>query len=287
MDNKKLKIFVSYHNEPIFFETEDIIPIHVWKSKSKMDFWILWDDTWDNISNKNNDYAELTAQYWVWKNYNLSDSDYVWFCHYRRYFTYKYRYNLLDSLKIMYRYSGSIMDFFARLFLYLKKSLRTDKIENIEKIGDNFVKLKKFVEFNEKNVFLSKPYFTFSLKHLWLKNNKIRNIFENSLLSQYPDYKSDLSYLNSLYKFNKFNRFNMFIMDFNTFKKYAKRQFSILFEFEKNIIRNQLYNDLLNEHIVESWFRPYWYISELMLNLWLIHNKDLKISRDLTITFYW
>ncbi len=66
----------------------------------------------------------------------------------------------------MYRYSGSIMDFFARLFLYLKKSLRTDKIENIEKIGDNFVKLKKFVEFNEKNVFLSKPYFTFSLKHL-------------------------------------------------------------------------------------------------------------------------
>ncbi len=85
-----------------------------------------------------------------------------------------------------------------------------------------------------------------------MKNNKIRNIFENSLLSQYPDYKSDLSYLNSLYKFNKFNRFNMFIMDFNTFKKYAKRQFSILFEFEKNIIRNQLYNDLLNEHIVES-----------------------------------
>ena len=133
MDNKKLKIFVSYHKEPIFFETEDIIPIHVWKSKSKMNFWILWDDTWDNISNKNNDYAELTAQYWVWKNYNLSDSDYVWFCHYRRYFTYKYKYHLLNSVKVICKCSESIMDFFIKLFFHIQKSLCFDRIEDIIK----------------------------------------------------------------------------------------------------------------------------------------------------------
>ncbi len=284
MKDKKIKIFVTYHKEPVFVETENIIPIHAWKKLSKKDFWIMWDDTWDNISNKNNDYAELTAQYWVRKNYDLSDADYVWFCHYRRYFTYKYDYNFLSSIKITFKESESIMDFFARLFFYFKKSLCTDKIENIKKVEDNFLKLKKYIESTNKNVYLSKPLFTFSLKHLWLKNDVIWNIFEKSLLYHYPDYKSDLSSLESLHKFN---RFNMFIMDFKTFKKYAEWQFNVLFEFEKNIKEEWLYEDLLNEHIVTSRFRPYWYISELMLNLWLIHNKDLKVSRDLTVTFYW
>ena len=131
---------------------------------------------------------------------------------------------------------------------------------------------------------MSKPHFTFSLRHLWLKNDKIRNVFKESLLSVYPQYKSDLYSLNSLHKFN---RFNMFIMDFKTFKKFAKRQFGVLFEFENNIIKEWLYEDLLNEHIVYCRTKPYWLISELMFNLRINHNKDLKISRDLTITFYW
>lgn len=284
MNNKKLKIFVSYHKEPIFLQTDDIIPIHVWKSTSKKNFWILWDDTWDNISYKNNDYAELTAQYWVWKNYNLSDSDYVWFCHYRRYFTYKYRYNFLKSMKCMYNDSRFISEFFIRLFFYFQKSLCFDSIKNIKKIEENFLELKKFIESKQKNVYLSKPHSTLSLKHLWIKNNKIWDIFEKSLLSEYPNYKSDLLSLNSLHSFN---RFNMFIMDFKTFKNFAERQFNVLFEFEKNIKQEWLYEDLLNEHIVYCWSKPYWLISELMLNLRLIHNKDLKISRDLSITFYW
>ena len=283
MKDKKLKIFVAYHKEPVFVETENIIPIHVWKKRSKKDFWIMWDDTWDNISDKNNDYAELTAQYWVRKNYKLSDSDYVGFCHYRRYFTYKYKYNFLNSIKIMYRDSESVMEFFYRLLFYFQKSLCSEKLNNVSKIKDNFEELEKFVKSNQKNVYLSKPHFTFSLKHLWLKNDVIWNIFERSLLSQYPDYKPDLSSLESLHKFN---RFNMFIMDFKTFKKYSEWQFNILFEFERNIKRNWLYKDLLNEHIVVSWFRPYWYISELMFNLWLIHNKDLKVSKEFCIALF-
>ncbi len=85
-----IKIFVAHHKPWYIYEDDVYVPIQVWKKKSKIDLWILWDDTGDNISEKNDNYAELTAQYWVWKNYDLRDVDYVWFCHYRRYMTKSY-----------------------------------------------------------------------------------------------------------------------------------------------------------------------------------------------------
>ncbi|MBQ9554583.1 DUF4422 domain-containing protein [bacterium] len=48
------------------------------------------------MSDKNQDYAELTAQYRVWKNFDLSDVDYVGFCHYRRYFSWEIKPTLKD-----------------------------------------------------------------------------------------------------------------------------------------------------------------------------------------------
>ena len=48
------------------------------------DFDYIRDDTGNNISDLNKYYAELTGEYWAWKNDN---SDIIGFCHYRRYFT--------------------------------------------------------------------------------------------------------------------------------------------------------------------------------------------------------
>lgn len=42
------------------------------------------DSTGDNIAEKNPNYCELTAVYWIWKN---THTDIKGFCHYRRYFT--------------------------------------------------------------------------------------------------------------------------------------------------------------------------------------------------------
>ncbi len=43
----------------------------------------VYDNVGDNISDKNRNYCELTATYWVWKN---AAADYIGICHYRRVF---------------------------------------------------------------------------------------------------------------------------------------------------------------------------------------------------------
>lgn len=44
-----------------------------------------YDNTGENISDKNSSYNEMTATYWVWKN--IKDENIVGIVHYRRYFT--------------------------------------------------------------------------------------------------------------------------------------------------------------------------------------------------------
>lgn len=56
------------------------------------------DNEGDNISGKNPDYCELTAQYWAWKNI---DCDYYGFFHYRRYLTFHRVCPVMESGKIL------------------------------------------------------------------------------------------------------------------------------------------------------------------------------------------
>ena len=98
---KKVTIFVSCH-KPSEVRTDDVYtPIHVGRAISKYKDEManmIGDDTGDNISEKNPYYSEMTAQYWAWKNYH--DSEYLGFCHYRRYFN--------EQIT-----NGNIDDFFA------------------------------------------------------------------------------------------------------------------------------------------------------------------------------
>lgn len=84
----KLKIFVSYKFKHPILENEIVTPIQTGRAISDEIFdEMIGDDTGDNISDKNSRYCELTAQYWVWKNYgSIGNPDYVGFMHYRRQF---------------------------------------------------------------------------------------------------------------------------------------------------------------------------------------------------------
>ena len=97
-----IKILVGYHKPAVLFKNDILTPIHLGRAlateaskdgaMSLKDYqWMLdnmiGDDTGDNISNLNRNFAELTGIYWAWKNYDkLENPDYIGFCHYRRLF---------------------------------------------------------------------------------------------------------------------------------------------------------------------------------------------------------
>lgn len=76
------EIFVITHKKVFVNLPEGYIPIQV--GNANLDTQYLRDNTLDNISNKNSNYCELTAIYWLWKNYELPD--YIGITHYRRFF---------------------------------------------------------------------------------------------------------------------------------------------------------------------------------------------------------
>ncbi len=83
-----LKIFVVYYKPAKVFRSEIFEPIQAGAAGSRHDLGMLRDDTGDNISKKNRNYGELTAWYWVWKNWLPAHPEVtsVGFCHYRRFF---------------------------------------------------------------------------------------------------------------------------------------------------------------------------------------------------------
>ena len=77
-----MPIFIVSHNPVAIPHDEVLVPIYVGKAASAG--MGVGDNTGENISDKNPNYCEMTAHYWIWKN--VKDADYVGVCHYRRYF---------------------------------------------------------------------------------------------------------------------------------------------------------------------------------------------------------
>jgi hypothetical protein len=83
-----MKIFIISH-KPISINLGDpFIPLYVGPAASNLSG--LNDQSGDSIAEKNPFYSELTAQYWVWKNFlpQIEANEIIGFCHYRRFFSY-------------------------------------------------------------------------------------------------------------------------------------------------------------------------------------------------------
>ena len=245
----RIKIFVAHHKPWYVYEDDVYVPIQVGKKNAKVDLWIIWDDTWDNISEKNDSYAELTAQYWVWKNYDLNDVDYVWFCHYRRYMTYCYSPNLLNYLfiknitinKLTLWKEGNA------LFEYNKEILQKNSKNLTQYIQSNPFDLyapKREVYYEWRlRKFLYMKRSTFLDTFFWGDNDKktsTRQEAKRIFFELYPNYKEIIHDIDEEYKEYIPMHRHIFIMKKNLFLDYAEWLFKYLFTLEKYINQHHL-----------------------------------------------
>ncbi len=76
------QIYIMTHKKIPEISNKIYIPLHVGK-EGKADLGYLGDNSGENISQKNDNYCELTGLYWLWKNVKC---DIIGICHYRRFF---------------------------------------------------------------------------------------------------------------------------------------------------------------------------------------------------------
>ena len=79
----RIQIFVACHKPTYVLDNRLLVPIQVGTASTEARYERMeYDNNGDNISAKNSQYCELTAQYWAWKN---TENDYYGFFHLRIY----------------------------------------------------------------------------------------------------------------------------------------------------------------------------------------------------------
>lgn len=205
---ENIMIYVACH-KPYYIPSVDFLKgIQVGAALNNERFvGMLADDTGENISNLNKSYCELTAQYWIWKNYK---SDIVGFFHYRRYL------KLINENK-------SILPYIVKKIPILQDLLNWgyDKkhIANIFNEYDIIVPLPERFHMNVYDQYIN------SKDHYQKDLDKVINIINK----RYPHMvKSMEKYLNGdMIYFG-----NVYIMKWEIFDKYMSWLFDILFEFD-------------------------------------------------------
>ena len=199
----RIRILVCCHKRDVAADKAPYMPIHVGKALSENNLDMQRDDTGDNISAKNQNYCELTAVYWAWKN--LKDVDYVGLCHYRRFLDLtaipKYRINTFVTVDEMQKHTD--IDF--------SLLRRYDAIVSLPLVG--ILSLKD----------------SYCLSHISEDYAALDAAVKKLYPDYYPDFVKVMDY-NNQYSFG-----NIMVTRKEIFDDYAKWLFDILFEVEKNV----------------------------------------------------
>ncbi|XCF07367.1 DUF4422 domain-containing protein [Tamlana crocina] len=209
----------------------------------------ITDATGNNISNKNENFCELTASYWITQN--CTDQEYVGLCHYRRYFNLFYN-KLSISPSTQKRITAQN---FKKTKLYTVPSeTQQEHIVNILKNYDVILPRHSVSKHNKRPISLSENYKIFHRERDF-------NITKSVIAEKYPSYKTSIvEYLDNG---NSFHAANMLIAPKKIWDDYHNWLFSILFEVEKRI----------EIPIDDYQKRVFGFISERLLGLYFYNNK--------------
>ncbi len=191
-----MKIYSVVHKQ-IKFKLNDRTYIGVGKNKN-IDGISMYDNTCDNISNKNDNYCELTALYWIWKN---DTSNYVGLEHYRRFFYHKWK----------------------SCFKYIPYSKM--ELEKLLNKCDIILPKKCPVRINHKKISIFDYY---NNKHYGDDLLKCGEVIKDIYPEYYPSFKDTMS-LKTMFACN------MVCACKDIFDSYCKWLFDILFEVEKKV----------------------------------------------------
>lgn len=241
--NKKIKIFVSYHKKSPIIKSDVFEPIEVGRALKSLEDSLkdimIGDNDGENISEKNPRYCELTAQYYVWKNYEkLGNPDYVGFCHYRRLFNFNTNSRVYGPI-----FGGDVLE---------QLMMTRENIENV--IQEYGMIVPEAVRFEGYTVFTH------------YKNSHYITDYQTALdimLEKYPEFKEAASAYN-----NGHDNYitNCYIMTREEFFAYMEWLFSILFEADFKI---PVYKNTYDNRVVG-------FVAERLLGIYVTQLKKTK-----------
>ena len=210
-----VKIFIITHQQTPALNNNLYIPLQVGPNHEIFKG-ILNDHTGDHIAEKNKNFCELTAAYWISKNYN--EADYIGLCHYRRYFNF---YKNPLSLKPSTQKKITEENFKNSKLFKTTPEKQEQLILNIFKSYDVILPVSY-----DLGISLSENY---AIGH----QKEDFDLTKQIILEKYPEYESSIEkYLNNE---SKFYVANMLITSKKIWQAYYKWLFDILFELEKRI----------------------------------------------------
>lgn len=216
---KDFEMFVITHKKITKKLIKEYIPIQVGKDNTKLDLQYINDNTGDNIAQKNPYYCELTAIYWLYKNYDLPK--YVGICHYRRFFLHSIFLKLIDK-----KYVNKIMKKYDVILPY-----RYDTKSSVE---DNFIDAgsgKKKDLVNLRNI-IKKDYSKYLNEYDKVMSSK-KMSYCNMVVMKKEDFMKYCSWL-----FEILSKVEA-ITDMTGYSKQEKRLYGFLSEFLLNVWINQ------------------------------------------------
>jgi hypothetical protein len=235
-----VKIFIATHKDFLAPPDKNYIPIHVGAARTIHSINILTDSDGINISEKNGTFCELTALYWIWKNYH--GDDVLGLCHYRRFFLFRKWENFITK-RLPYSYSE---------FYSLKNALKANL-----KLLDNYdIILPEPVSLEGLTVY--EHYAVFNRK------NDLDCLGE-VLRELYPDYFD--SFITYLHTSRILSPYNMFLTTRHILDNYCDWLFRVLFELEARLTPS--------EDPYQS--RVFGFLAERMLHFYVLHN-NLKVK---------
>ena len=216
---EKIKIFSAYYKQYYIPKSPIFCPIHVGHINSQNELGLLADDTGDNISSKNLTFNEVTAQYWVWKNYK--EAEFVGFCHYRRYLIYPSENNIYNKISNKIRRTFKIKNKNFTTQMDEKLNLFTSKILNDTEKYDIFVPREILMPLT-----LEEQYEKFHVIDHYIQLGK-------SIEKEAPELSKYFMLASSR---KAIFLGNLFIMKFEIFDNYMQKAIKVLEDVEKNIV---------------------------------------------------